>query len=168
MGSHEETYGFYTVEKFTTFPNNAIDKLTSFPNLCSGLCRAIDGEILQFVGAFDVYIGTHPYVFDDPRILDHGAVSDLAIVSPLFVKLFFGECQKAVEHLLIIPEFGPHKGITGQHAIERDDFPSGIFIADLQPDPDVFRFSLLDDTITKLGHACCSQFIHIYDHHIIS
>ena len=140
MGGHDKTHGFYAIEYATAITYDAIYQLAAFPDLRVGVAVTIDGEVLQFVGAFKISIGANGHVFDHLTILDHRTVAYHAIVTPFFIVLLFGKCLELLLQLVIVAVAGPQVGISGQHAIKRHHSPAAIFVAQLHPDAAVFIF----------------------------
>src|SRR5882757_5394068 len=107
MGGHDETDGFHAIEYATAVTYDAIYQLAAFPDLGFSLGGRVDGDVLYFIGAFQVGVAAYPYVLDDLTILDDGAVPDLTIVTPPMIKDLFRELLELILQGLVVPEPAP-------------------------------------------------------------
>src|SRR5882672_8576763 len=91
MGGHDKTDGFHAIEYATAITYDAIHQLAAFPDLGLGLGGGVDGDVLYFIGAFQVGVAAYPYVLDDLTILDNGAIPDLSVITSPVIKDLFRE-----------------------------------------------------------------------------
>ncbi len=83
MRRQNKTNGLYPVKNAATLVNNSIDDFTALADLRGGVWVGNDGQILEFVGPFNVGIRTHVDILDDARVLDYRSIPDLAIVASM-------------------------------------------------------------------------------------
>jgi len=69
---------------------------------------------------------------------------------------------------IIMPVVAPKPCVAGQHSIKRNYRTSSVFVAYFHPYSDIFRFSFLQDSITKLSMIGGSQLIDVCNNNIIS
>src|SRR5688500_2443853 len=168
MRCHDKPHGFHTIENPATVIDNAVYQFTTFADLRSGLGGGINGKVLQFVCTFDVGVAADVYIFEDPAILDNGSVSDGSIIASSRICSFLCELEELLLQGIVVAVTGPQPGITGKHAVERNDLSSTIFIAYFQPDPDILHFTFFQTAIAKFGIVGGGEFIYIYNDHFVA
>ena len=68
-----------TVKNSTPFMDDTVDDFTTFTYLRGSVWIGNDGQILEFIRAFDVGVRTHVDILNDPGIFNYGTIADLSI-----------------------------------------------------------------------------------------
>ena len=105
--SHYKTNGFYAIEYTASISYDAIHQLASFPDLRLGFGGGVDGDVLYFVGSFQIGVAAYPYVLDDLAILDNCTVPDLTVISSSVIEDLFCELLELILQGLIVAEAAP-------------------------------------------------------------
>ena len=95
-------------------------------------------------------------------------VADFAVETVKGRKLAFGHLEETLLQHIIVSLLRPEVGISSLHTVERQYRSAGIFIAQLQPNPSLFRIPVLEDPVAKLGIAAGFHLVDIRENDLIA